>query len=73
MTRKVYVIKNTETGEYLKHNGNYDPYDYPYKNVKKPEDAEHFPSKEHADYAEKWYADTREPLIVEPYELNEEE
>ncbi|MEN1936025.1 hypothetical protein AAIE21_10480 [Paenibacillus sp. 102] len=49
-----YVIQNVKTKKYLKYNDNYNPDVYHFKDVNKPEEAEQYPSKEHADTCQKF-------------------
>ncbi|MED1305035.1 hypothetical protein P4U65_32020 [Bacillus pacificus] len=53
-----YVIQNVKTNKYLKHNGDYNPDAYHFKDVNKPEEAERYSSKEHAEYFWMWHVDT---------------
>jgi hypothetical protein len=64
----VYVLQNVKTKKYLKHNGNYDPEAYPYIDVDKIEDAEHYPSFPHADHVRMWNVDYTEKFEIVTYE-----
>ncbi|QWI44708.1 hypothetical protein [Bacillus mycoides] len=59
-----YVIQNVKTKKYLKHNGNYNPESYQFKDVDTKGEAEQYPSKEHADYVSMWHADMSETFQV---------
>ncbi|WP_179880229.1 hypothetical protein [Bacillus cereus] len=50
-----YVIQNVKTTKYLKHNGNYNPDAYHFKDVNEQEKAERYPSSiEHADTSQEF-------------------
>ncbi|MED1023339.1 hypothetical protein [Bacillus mycoides] len=59
-----YVIQNVKTTKYLKHNGDYNPDAYHFKDVNKSEEAEQYPSKEHAEYVRMWHADTSQEFEI---------
>ncbi|PEP86135.1 hypothetical protein [Bacillus pseudomycoides] len=59
-----YVIQNVKTKKYLKHNGNYNPDAYHFKDVNKPEEAEQYHSKKHAEYVRMWHADTSQKFEI---------
>ncbi|MGF9769459.1 hypothetical protein [Bacillus sp. AFS059628] len=59
-----YVIQNTKTKKYLKHKEKYEPLSYGFYDVNKPEQAEQYSSREHAEYAMTWHADMSEPYQV---------
>lgn len=61
-----YVIQNVKTKKYLKHNGNYNPEAYQFKDVNTPEEAEQYPSKEHAEHVRTWNADMSETFEIIP-------